>query len=318
LTRSRPGRSSAGGRPSLRNWWGGSRRRRIGPFGLSLVATTMLLPACGGTSVAATHAPTIQVVTGLYPLAQAVEQIGQDKVAVTNVVPAGADPMTYHLTAAQVGSVHRAALVVQVGDGFQPSLEAASTGAQAVLNLAPQLGVADPYVWLDPGVMGRAVEAMAAALERANPPATALYQQGARAFSAEVASTGIDYESTLSTCARDTIVTPDSAFLAMARDYNLTDDVVGATARPPAAAVTAAANRVNAAELTTVFSEPFASDGTIRPVAAAAHVKVRALDTLTGPPPGGWPRQANYLNLMEANLGTLSNALGCPNSETGE
>jgi zinc transport system substrate-binding protein len=284
----------------------------------ALLVMTATTAGCGDTtSPAAAHAPTIQVVTGLYPLAQAIQQIGQDKVTVTDVVPSGADPMTYRLTAAQIAEVHHAALVVQIGGGFQPSLQAAATGATTV-NLGNQPGESDPYVWLDPTAMGRAINTIATALERANPAASTVYQQGARAFGAELASTGIDYESTLSTCPRTTIVTPDGAFHALASDFDLTDDVVGTAAQPGPATVAAAVNRVQTLGLTTVFSEPFTGNGTIDAVASAAHVKVRTLDTLTGPPPGGWPRQADYINLLEANLGTLSNALGCPNSETGE
>jgi len=294
----------------------GGRTRLAGAV---LVLTTGLVAAaCGGPTAASTHAATIQVVTGVYPLAQTVEQIGQGKVAVADVVPPGSDPSSYELNAAQVQQVRHAAVVVLVGGGFQPSLEAAAVGATGVVvNLDSQLAASDPYVWLDPQTMGRALPVIAAALEKANPGAATLYRDGAEAFGDEVASTEIDYESTLSTCPHRTIVTPDGAFLSVAADYDLVDQVVGTAPHPDAALVAAAAARVSAAGLTTVFSEPFADNATIEAVAAGAHVKVRVLDPLTGPPPGGWPSQANYLNLLEVNLGTLSNALGCPNTDNG-
>jgi len=287
-----------------------------------LVVTVGLTSTACGESAAAARAPTIQVVTGLYPLAQAVEQIGGGKVAVTDVVPAGIDPTTYRLTAAQVAEVHDAAVVVEIGGGFQPSFEAAAegagTGAGALVDLRAALGPTDPYVWLDPAVMGRAVTLIAAAMERANPPAASLYRNGAEGFGAEVASTAIDYESTLSACPRSTIVTPDGAFQAVASQYLLTDQIVGTAPIPDATSLAAAVARVSAAGLTTVFSEPFADNGTINGLAIAAHLKVRVLDPLTGSPPEGWPSQANYLTLMEANLGALNNALGCPNTDTGQ
>jgi zinc transport system substrate-binding protein len=241
-------------------------------------------------------------------------------VAATGGGPPPPDPTTYRLTAAQVAVVHRAAVVVEIGGGFQPSFEAAAlgAGAGAVVDLRAALGATDPYVWLDPVVMGRALTVIAAALERANPPAASLYRNGAEGFGAEVASTGIDYESTLSACPRSTIVTPDGAFQAVASEYGLTDQIVGTAPIPEAAALAAAVERVSTAGLTTVFSEPFADNGTINALAIAAHLKVRVLDPLTGSPPEGWASQANYLTLMEANLGTLNNALGCPNTDTGQ
>ena len=74
---------------------------------------------------------------------------------------------------------------------------------------------------------------------------------------------------------------------------------------------------MTAAGITTLFSEPFVPSGTIQAVAAAAHVKVRVLDPLAGPPSGGWPHRVDYLQLMEANLGALNSALGCPDTSTG-
>jgi zinc transport system substrate-binding protein len=285
--------------------------------GWAVVGLTVLAAGCGGGTGTSATAPSIEVVTGLFPLAQAVEQIGGSKVTVVDVVPAGSDPRSYQLTASQVAAVGRAAVVLEAGRAFQPSLAAAAATAPRVVDLETALGTSDPYVWLDPDDMQRAVSSIAAAMEAANPPAAGQYRSGARAFSDEVASTGIDYESTLSTCPRRLIVTPNGAFADLARLYGLTDQVVGTAATPDAAAVAAAAGGIQAAGLSTVFSEPFVPTGTIAAVAAAAHVKVRVLDPLTGPPPAGWPRQADYVRLMEANLGTLNAALGCPDAGTG-
>ena len=132
-----------------------------------------------------------------------------------------------------------------------------------------------------------------------------------------MASTGIDYQSTLSACPDEPSPPPTGPSLGVAQQYGLTDVVVGAAARPDATQVAGAAGRVSAAGLTTVFSEPFVPPGTVDAVARVSHAKVRALDPLTGPPPGGWPRHVSYLQLMEANLGALSAALGCPDTATG-
>jgi zinc transport system substrate-binding protein len=271
---------------------------------------------CGGRPVAASPAPAIHVVTGLYPLAQAIEQIGGRSVAVDDPVPSGSDPRTYHLTQAQIAEVHQAAVVVTVG-GFQPALAAAAAGASNLLDLDAKLGTDDPYVWLDPDLMSHAVAAIAAALEVANPPAARAYRREARAYTDEVASTGIDYESTLSVCPRRVIITADGAFLGLARQYGLTDQVIGTVDHPNEAEVSARAGQLNAAGITTVFSEPFVPAGTVEALASAAHLRIRDLDPLTGPPPGGWPPRTDYIQLMEANLAALSSALGCPDTSTG-
>jgi zinc transport system substrate-binding protein len=283
---------------------------------LALVA--VVATGCSQSAPADASAPVLSVATGLYPLAQAIEQIGQNKVSIADVVPAGSDPTTFALGPAQADQVHRAGLVVEIGGGFQPSFEHSADGAPDVLQLQAKLGTASPYVWLDPNTMQKAVTLMAGAMEAADPAAAGLFRQGAEAFDASVDSTGIDYESTLSACPRETIFTADTAFAPVASDYGLRDVAVGSSAAPSPAAVRDAAGTVEAVGATTVFSEPWQPAGTVEAVAAAAHVKVRQLDTLEGPPPGGWPPQADYIKLMESNLGALSSALGCPNTATGD
>jgi hypothetical protein len=103
----------------------------------------------------------------------------------------------------------------------------------------------------------------------------------------------------------------------MASRYGLADDVAGGSGPTSDAATRAAVSAAQSAGVTTAFSEPFVASGPIKAVAAAGHLKLRVLDPLTGPPPGGWPRQATYARLMEANLGALNRALGCPNTGIG-
>src|SRR5262249_30388262 len=152
----------------------------------------------------------VTVVTGLYPLAQAAQQVGGPAVSVSDPVPAGANPRTYRLSPAEGAEVHQAGIVILAAAGFQPSFDAAASGARRVLDLRAALATDASYPWLNPQLMVRAVSAIAGALKAANPAAANLYGAGARAFSAEVASTGIDYESTLSVCPRRTFVTADN------------------------------------------------------------------------------------------------------------
>ncbi|HET9076820.1 MAG TPA: metal ABC transporter substrate-binding protein [Acidimicrobiales bacterium] len=258
-------------------------------------------------------APVLRVVTGLYPLARAATLIGQDKVSVTDVVPAGANPFGYRLGPAQVAAVHRAGLAVEIGGGFQPSFESAAAGARAVAVLGPAgsgaTGRPGGYVWLDPASMGRAVTALAAAMEHADPGATALYRRNAASLQAQISSLGIDYSSTLATCPDPTLIGPDGAFGAMAGSYGLRFMAVGA--RPSPAATAAAVAALRGPGPAAVVAEPWVDNSGVAAVAATASARVHQLDTLAGAPSGGWPPGADYFSLMEQNLGTLSGALGC-------
>ena len=290
------------------------KRIRILAASVLLASTPLIAAGCRNGSASSAGAPVLHVVTGVYALAQAVGQIGQGRVSVLDVVPSGSDPKTYPLDPAEAGEVRAAQLVVDVGGGFQPSFEAAAQ-ATRVLSVASALGATDQYPWLDPAQMRRAISAIASAMEAADPQAAGLFRDGARAFAASLDSTGIDYQSTLSTCPRQMIFTPDAAFSRMAADYGLKDTVLGAGTG--GGSVQAAAAAVRAAGASTVFAETWVSSGAVDAVAGAAGAKVRTLDTLVGPPSGGYPPRADYFSLMESDLGSLSAALGCPNTSTG-
>lgn len=87
------------------------------------VAMAGLLAACGGGPSRDPGGP-LQVVAGFYPLAEAAAAVGGPDVTVTNLTPAGAEAHDLELSPSQVDLVLDADLVVLLGSGFQPALEA--------------------------------------------------------------------------------------------------------------------------------------------------------------------------------------------------
>jgi len=296
------------------------RSRRLGGrtllAGLAAAVTLALLSSCSGVSRSTSGAPVLRVVTGLYPLATAVEQIGGSKVEVTDVVPDGSNPRTYQATAADKSAIVAAGLVVEEGGGFQPSLEAAATGAAHVVSMSssPPDG---PYAWLDPASMHRYVARLETAMIQADPPAAPIFRAGAQAFEAEIDSTGIDYENTLSVCPHRSIFTPDRALSAMALAYGLQDVAVG-TGAPNPDTLPTIASQVSSSGTGAVFAETWVDQRSVQALADAAGVKLSTIDTLTGAPAGGWPHQATYIQLLEVNLAALDRALSCGGSGPGQ
>jgi zinc transport system substrate-binding protein len=271
---------------------------------------------CGGSVTHSARAePPLEVVTTAFPLAQVVGLIGGGRAHVTDLVPPGSDPFTFRPTPAEDTEIQRAGLFVMAGQSVQPGVSADTATARPRLDVGTV--TSEAYYWLDPQAMRQAIPAIETAMERAGPANAGSFRAGARALEVELDSTGIDYQSTLSTCPRRTLFAADGAFSAVARRYDLDFTALGAVPAPDAATITAESASVRSAGATTVFAETWVSASTVDAVAAGAGAKVRTLDTLLGPPPGGWPRQANYLNLLEANLGRLNDALGCAGSGAG-
>ena len=121
--------------------------------------------------------------------------------------------------------VRSAPLVIDVGDGYQPGVEAAARSARRHLSLLPALSAtAQPYeFWLDPSLMGKAADLVAGALSAADAGAKAEFENGSRDLQSVVASIESDLESTFSDCSRDVFVTSDDAFGRFAASYDLTD-----------------------------------------------------------------------------------------------
>jgi ABC-type Zn uptake system ZnuABC Zn-binding protein ZnuA len=301
---SRPDRTGA----AVRAGW---RRAAV------LLAVALVAAGCGG-STSTLSAPSITVVTGLWPLAQAAAAIGQGNVVVDDVVPAGVDPTTYSLGASARARVHSARLALEIGGGFEPSFEAAAPAARTV-RLLPSAG-ASPYVWLNPFAMERTDRTIAAALERANPAAAATYRTGLDNVEAELGALDDDYQSTLSSCPDEKLVTFSDAFVGLHPRYPVTDDVVGSadlTPDPSAATVDREVAAIKATGSDEIYNETWIPESDILAATTRTKVKVGSLNTLEGPPTAKpWPYQAGreYVTLMENNLSSLSSALHCPNA----
>lgn len=103
----------------------------------ALVAAGVGLSACGSADPAPTADATnaagqggkIAVVASFYPLAYAVQQVGGDKVEVTNLTKPGAEPHDLELTPQDVATVTEAKLAVYE-KGFQPAVDKAIADQQ--------------------------------------------------------------------------------------------------------------------------------------------------------------------------------------------
>ena len=259
-------------------------------------------------------APVLSIATGLWPLAQAARQIGGNKAAVVDFVPPATDPLHFQPNPSEARILTGSGLVLEVGGGFQPAVEAAAAAAPAVTRVASGIGATDPYVWLDPTTMGQVVTVIERAMAAADPAAASLFQRNASDLRNEIQSLGIDYSSTLSACPGTALVTPDDAFSAMAATYGLTDHVIGP--HPSSSDIALEKAEIQGGRATGVLTEPWVDNAGVEQVAAAAGARTHAVDTLATTPttPAG-TGQDPYFASMEQLLGQLTKALGCSTSE---
>ncbi|HET9728555.1 MAG TPA: zinc ABC transporter substrate-binding protein [Acidimicrobiia bacterium] len=245
-----------------------------------------------------------RVVASFFPLAEAARLVGGGAVDVRDLTPSGAEPHDLELTPADIDAIETADLVIVVGHGFQPAVEAAAQRHRAKeLVVLDALGItgdaaSDPHVWLDPVLMHRAADAIATRLGRPDVLATSL------------ADLDTSYRQGLSHCARTTIVTAHEAFGWMARRYGLQQDALAGIdpeTEPGADRIAQLADLVQREHVTTIFTESLASPRVADALAREAGVTTAVFDPIESAD----AKLGTYDARMRRDLRTLEQALGC-------
>ncbi len=279
---------------------------------LAVLGLTATAAACGGDPEAAGSAGRTQVVAGFYPLAFAAEEIGGDRVEVTNLTPSGAEPHDVELTPRDVERIRSADLVLYAGGGFQPALEDAVDGAAGTAvdvlegsELREGDEGIDPHVWLDPVRFAGIVERIGAELGREAP---------ARELASRLRALDAEFRQGLAECDRRELVTAHDAFGYLGDRYDLEVIPIAGLApetEPTPRELEEVAELVEERGVTTVFVEPLLSAEVGETVAREAGADTAVLDPLEGLSEDQLDAGETYLTVMRANLDALRAGLGC-------
>ena len=260
------------------------------------------------------------VVASVFHLYEFARQVAGDRAEVVSLVPAGVEPHDWEPSPKDIAQVRRARLFVYNGAGLEPwalKLQADPAGkATAVISATAGLPLqtGDPHVWLDPVLAQSQVEAIRAALARADPAGAAVYADNARAFTAKLAALDERFAAGLRDCARREVVVSHAAFGYLARRYGLEQVPVMGLApesEPSPAALAAIVRLVRQRKVEAVFFETLVS----RRLADSLAREIGARTLLLNPIEGLTREEAGagkgYLDLMAANLASLRDGLGC-------
>jgi zinc transport system substrate-binding protein len=294
------------------------------------VATTGLtvLFVMAAASVASAAGPR-KVVASFYPVAYAAQRVGGNRVDVTNLTPAGAEPHDLELTPDQIDKILDADVVLTMGHRFQPAVEkAAEQRDRPTVSLLDQLPIGagsknveegnsqalDPHVWLDPVLMQGIVHDVQRALTKADPKGAAVYRRNAQRFTTELQALDTRYRTGLSHCARHVVVTAHEAFGYLASRYGLRQEGVAGLspdAEPDARRIAQLTDLVRKEHVTVVFTETLVSPRIANTLAREAGVKTEVLNPLEGLSDAQTKKGATYVTVMDENLGKLRHALAC-------
>ncbi len=214
-----------------------TRRSLLTLLARGLCASALLAPlSIPSLALAQPPARPLTVVATTGMLADAVGQVGGDRVQVSALMGTGVDPHTYRQIRSDVARLTRADLIIWHGLNLEAQLEkllndlarrkrvaalAESIPADRLLADDTQPAFRDPHVWMDPELWQIVVLAARDVLTAADPEGRATYEANAARYAAEVRAMGQRTRELLHTVPEGSrvLVTAHDAFRYFGRAY---------------------------------------------------------------------------------------------------
>ena len=266
-----------------------------------------------------TDSSKLQVISSFYTLHEFSQNVGQEKVDVTLLVPVGVEPHDWGPTIKDVQRMQKSDLIIINGIGFEnwvDNLE--ETNYQGVIIdtsngiLDKNLGQehtstsGDPHIWLNPVYAKIQVQNIANAFSNSDPKNQQYYQSNAAKYIEELDQLDSKISNELSDCNLDFVAFHD-AFSYFAYEYNLNQHTIISSNSPHGEATAKTLENVisTAKELNikVIFSEENVNPRTSEIIANEIDGKVLVLSPLEVSSDG------TYISKMTENLNNLEEAL---------
>jgi zinc transport system substrate-binding protein len=299
---------------------------------LMTIGVALAVAACGRG--VAEDPEGLRVAAGFFPIAEAAEVVGGDRVHVENLTPPGSDPHDVELAPDEVDLILDADLLLYLGGGFQPGVEELAErrdgasldlleGVETIEGADEHEGEeeghegeeVDPHIWLDPLRYAGLVERVGQELAEADPEDGDAYLESADAHAEEIRALDERFARRLAACERDLLVVSHAAFRYLADRYGLRQEAItgiSPESEPDPQRMAELTDLVRAEGVTTVFTETLVSPVVAETLAREAGVETAVLNPLEGLTDEEVAAGETYLSVMERNLETIAEALGCP------
>jgi manganese/iron transport system substrate-binding protein len=300
--------------------WPSISRLSALPLAAIALLASVLLIACQKNETQGGGTATVKVVVSLDLFADFVRQVGGDRVNVSSLIPAGADPHTYEPTPSRVANLANADLVIVNGLGLEAALQDVidqnTPSSTPVVELSQGLSVittdhdSNPHLWLDVQNAIAYVERIRDALVEVDPAGAETYRANADSYLAELQTLDQEVAAAIDSIPPDRrkLVTFHDAFPYLAQRYGL--EVVGVVVaspgkEPSAKDVADLVDAIAAEDVPAVFKEPQFNARVLELAADDAGVEVCTLYS------GALDKKVDtYVKLMRFDASELARCLG--------
>jgi len=270
----------------------------------------------------------IQITTSFYPLYYFATQIGGDKVEVTNITPAGAEPHDYEPTTQDIAKIERSSILILNGGSLESwaekIIEMLKNSKVQIVSVSKDLitqdvvidgeQIKDPHVWLDPVLAKQVSQNISKAMTAADPTNSEYFQNNAKRLEEKFDSLNNDFVKGLSNCEQNNIVTSHSAFGYLASRYNLKQlSLTGLSPdqEPSPKELASAANFAKENKVKYIFFETLVSPKLSQTIAKEVGAKTISFNPLEGLTPEEITAGHDYFTVQRENLANLQIALEC-------
>jgi ABC-type Zn uptake system ZnuABC Zn-binding protein ZnuA len=281
-----------------------------------------LLTACA----ARPQGEALRVVASTTLVGDAAAHVGGEHIALTILLPPGADPHSFEPSPQDLAALERADLILLNGFGLEENLENI-LGASAAAVVEVSDGIAareleaggdehglDPHVWMDPRNVAVWARNIAAALSEADPANANNYRANAEAYAAELDALHAWIQERVQTIPRqerNLVVDHDSlGYFADVYGFRLLGTVApsfSTLAEPSAQELAALEEAILAAGAPAIFVDSTINPALAERIAADTGAQVVRLYSASLSEPGG--PAATYIELMRYNVTAIVEAL---------
>lgn len=285
---------------------------------------TLLLFAIVGSGIAAIvrDTPTpdgkVSVTASYYPLYEFAKQVGGDKVDVTNMTPAGAEPHDFEPSAKALVSAQKADVFIYNGGTLEPwAPKFASNYTHTIIRASDHISLKtgeDPHFWLDPILAQQIANNIRDGLSRADPTDKLYFAARAAAYNTQLAKLDQQYRQGLAQCSQHTIITSHQAFSYLADRYGFdVQSIAGLSPEeePSAERLATISKLVNQTGIKYIFFESLVSPRLADTIAQETGAKTLVFDPVEGLSDVQQKAGKNYVSIQQDNLRNLRIALAC-------
>jgi zinc transport system substrate-binding protein len=288
-------------------------------FIICFLTAGLLIYSASQTQLDVNDPNKISIVVSIPPEAEFVEKVGGDKVKVTTMVPAGANPHTYEPLPEQLKEVSSAKMYAQVGSGLEFEtvwMDKLSAANKNMLVLNCSEGIAfipnqendgdehesqyDTHVWVSPRNAKIMVENIYQGLIKIDPANKNYYKSNKDQYLQELDNEDKKINATLLTEKNRKILVYHPAWGYLCRDYNLTQISIEKNGKEPTPqGMTSLIDQAKKENIKVIFISPQFSKKSAESVASEIGGNVVMIDDL----------DKNYIENLNKVVEAFKNAL---------